>query len=113
MKTRDLVLAAALAALGGVLAAPAFAADGKALFLAQKCNLCHSVQSAAIERTTKSEKMAGPEITDLAAKLDPAWLAKYLKKEEALNGKKHPKQVTLAEADLKALIAWVQQQKKK
>lgn len=112
MKTRDLALAALLAG-GAGLAAPAPAADGKALFLAQKCNLCHSVQSAGIERTTQSEKLAGPDLTEIAAKLDPAWLAKYLKREEVLHDKKHPKAATLPEADLKALVAWVQQQKKK
>ena len=32
-------------------AAAAAAPDGKAIFLAQKCNLCHSVSAAGIERT--------------------------------------------------------------
>jgi len=106
-------LALALAAGLAATASGAVAQDGKTIFLAQKCNLCHSVQTVGIERTTKSEKVAGPELTDLAAKADPAFLAKYLKKEVVLHDKKHSKEFKGTDADLKALIAWLQQQKKK
>ena len=51
-------------------AAPPAKLDGKQIFLAQKCSLCHSVSSAGIERTVKSEKVAGPDLTNLAAKED-------------------------------------------
>ena len=84
--------------------------DGKAIFLAQKCNMCHSVPSAAIERTTKSEKMAGPDIVDLKA--DAATLTKYLRKQADLNGKKHVKAFTGSDEELGALVAWMQAQKK-
>jgi mono/diheme cytochrome c family protein len=87
--------------------------DGKAIFLAQKCNLCHSVESAGIARTTKSEKMAGPELTDLAAKQDAELLGKYLRKTADLKGKKHGKQFTGSDEELGALLAWLQQQQKK
>src|SRR3954454_15279710 len=86
--------------------------DGKQIFLAQKCSLCHSVSSAGIERTVKSEKMAGPDLTNLAAKEDPAKLTKFLRKEIEINGKKHGKTFTGSEAELAALISWLQQQKK-
>lgn len=96
-------------------AAPAAApgaVDGKAVFMAQKCSLCHSVSSAGIERTVKSEKVAGPDLTNLAAKEDPAKLAKFLHKEIEINGKKHGKTFTGSDAELAALISWLQQQKK-
>lgn len=86
--------------------------DGKAIFLAQKCNLCHSVSSAGIERTMKSEKVAGPDLTNTAAKEDAARLAKFLRKEDALNGKKHGKAFTGSDEELGALISWLQSQKK-
>jgi len=86
--------------------------DGKAIFLAQKCNLCHSVSSAGIERTMKSEKVAGPDLTNTAAKEDAAKLAKFLRKEDALNGKKHGKAFTGSDEELGALISWLQAQKK-
>ena len=86
--------------------------DGKELFLAQKCNLCHSVSSAGIERTVKSEKVAGPDLTDLAAKETAATLTQFLRKQGEINGKKHGKGFTGSDEELAALIAWLQQQKK-
>lgn len=96
--------------IASFLSGPASAAapDGKAIFLAQKCNMCHSIPAAAIERTTKSEKIAGP---DLPGKhTDAAFLKKYLAKEEMLDGKKHIKELKGADAD--AVIAWILKQKK-
>jgi mono/diheme cytochrome c family protein len=111
--TRSIVAAAAALALAiGSMAAPAGAAapDGKAIFLAQKCNLCHSVPTADITRTTKSEKMAGPDLVNV--KEDGAFLTKFLKKQADLNGKKHAKAFTGSDEELAALIAWIQKQKK-
>src|SRR4029079_17347047 len=68
----------------------AAAPDGKALFLAQKCNMCHNVPAAGIERTVKSEKMAGPDLVNI--KVDAATLAKVLRRQEDVHGKKHPKE---------------------
>ena len=84
--------------------------DGKAIFLAQKCNMCHSVSPAGIEKTTKSEKMAGPDIVNL--KTDAATLTKYLRKQADLNGKKHVKGFTGSDEELGALVAWMLAQKK-
>jgi mono/diheme cytochrome c family protein len=86
--------------------------DGKQIFLAQKCNLCHSVSSAGIERTVKSEKVAGPDLTNLAAKEDAGQLTRFLRKEGELNGKKHGKGFTGSDEELGAVISWLQQQKK-
>jgi mono/diheme cytochrome c family protein len=97
---------------GPASGAAAPAKDGKQLFLDQKCNLCHSVSSAGIERTMKSEKMAGPDLTNLAAKQDAATLTKYLHKQVEINGKKHGKTFTGSDEDLAAVVSWLQQQKK-
>jgi cytochrome c2 len=94
------------------LAAEGAAPDGKALFLAQKCNMCHAVETAGITATTTSEKMKGPDLTSVAGTRDAAWLAKYLTKQEAIEGKKHTKEFKGTEAELNALVAWIQQQKK-
>jgi mono/diheme cytochrome c family protein len=93
-------------------AAPPAKLDGKQIFLAQKCSLCHSVSSAGIERTVKSEKVAGPDLTNTAAKEDAGKLAKFLRKEGELNGKKHGKGFTGTDEELGAMIAWLQAQKK-
>ncbi len=86
--------------------------DGKQIFLAQKCNLCHAVPPAGITATTKSEKMKGPDLTD-ESKREAKLLNGYLRKTADLNGKKHVKQFTGSDEELGALIAWLQKQGKK
>lgn len=105
-----LVFAVLLATLYSTAGNAAAAPDGKAIFLAQKCNMCHSVPTAAIVATTKSATMKGPDLVNV--KLDAAAITKFLHKETEMNGKKHPKDVKLPDADMKALIDWVLAQKK-
>jgi mono/diheme cytochrome c family protein len=88
----------------------ASAVDGKEIFLAQKCNMCHSVSTAGIERTTKSEKMAAMDLINLDK--DAATLTKYIKKETDLDGKKHGKAWTGTDEELGAVVTWILQQKK-
>ncbi|HEX5719254.1 MAG TPA: cytochrome c [Thermoanaerobaculia bacterium] len=85
--------------------------DGKQIFLAQKCNLCHSVSPAGIEATTKSEKMKGPDLVG-ESKRDAKLLNGYLRKTADINGKKHVKQFTGSDEEIGALIAWLQKQEK-
>lgn len=110
MRTRSTLLAAATAAGLIALAAPAArAADGKEVFLAQKCNLCHTVSSAGIEATTTNEKLKGPDLSTVELPA-AATLAAYLKQEEMIDGKKHKKRFTGSDDELNALIAWLQEQ---
>ena len=99
-----------LAVLYSGPAAGAAAPDGKAIFLAQKCNMCHAVSTAGIEATTKVASMKGPDLVNV--KQDAAAITKFLHKETEMNGKKHPKEVKLPDADTKALIDWILAQKK-
>ncbi|MES1240916.1 MAG: cytochrome c [Acidobacteriota bacterium] len=84
--------------------------DGKALFLGQKCNVCHSIPPAGVERTMKSSK--APDLVGLA-KVDAKLLTGYLRKTAEINGKKHVKPFTGSDAELGALIAWLQKQEAK
>ena len=86
--------------------------DGKQIFLAQKCNLCHSVSPAGIEATTKSEKMKGPDLVG-ESKRDAKLLNDYLRKKAVINAKKHVKEFTGSDEEIGALIAWLQKQEKK
>ncbi|HEX5760609.1 MAG TPA: c-type cytochrome [Thermoanaerobaculia bacterium] len=87
--------------------------DGKAIFLAQKCNLCHDVSSAAITATTKSAALKGPDLTGKSSKRDATLLNNYLRKKADVDGKKHKKEFTGSDEEIGALIAWLQQQEKK
>jgi cytochrome c2 len=95
-----------------VAPAPARAADGKEIFLAQKCNTCHSISVAAIEATTKSEKMKGPDLTGVVAEKGADWALKFLHKEVELEGKKHGKELKLTPEETKVLLDWLAAQKK-
>lgn len=105
----------AAVALIGLVAVPATvraqpAPDGKAVFDAQKCQICHSVSKAGIESKTKSGKLFGGDLSAVAAKLDPTWAAKFIKGDEKKDGEIHKKKSTATDAELAALIAWLKTQ---
>ena len=87
------------------------AADaGKKVFTDAKCNMCHSVESQGITKATPGGKVV--DLSDAGATHDAAWFEKYLKKQEAVNDKKHMKEFTGKEEDLKALSTWLAALKK-
>jgi len=81
--------------------------DGKVIFQAQKCDMCHGVSPAGI---TPTGKIKAPDLTGRAAKRDAASLGKYLRQAEAIGGKKHLKAFTGSDEEIGALIAWLQKQ---
>jgi mono/diheme cytochrome c family protein len=85
--------------------------DAKAVFLAQKCNLCHSLSAASIEHTIKSSK--APDLSGVGLERDAAWIEKFITKKEKLNGKDHQKMFTGNDAELKAVGEWLAGMKKK
>jgi mono/diheme cytochrome c family protein len=93
----------------GVFAAPALAADGKAVFLDKKCNKCHTVSSASIEKTSK---LKAPDLTTEAISGDAKVLKAYLKKVETIKGKKHSTAFTGSDEELDAVVGWILQQSK-
>lgn len=78
--------------------------DGKAAFEANKCNLCHSIESQGIEAKKKSDKY--PDLSKLSADHSAELLTKYLKKEETINDKKHPMPFKGSDEDLAKLVDW-------
>jgi len=98
------------------------ARDGKAVFLENKCNTCHTVQSAAIEKkkaTTaeaKEEKKSDkkpPDLSGVGLERKPEWIAAYLMKTESIKGEKHERKFRGPEADLKLVSAWLSSLKTK
>ncbi len=72
--------------------------------------MCHNVPAAGIERTVKSEKMAGPDLVNVKA--DAATLGKVLRRQQDVNGKKHPKEVKGSDEEINSVITWILAQKK-
>jgi len=86
---------------------------GKQVFIAAKCNMCHSIDSQGIVATTKSEKMKGPDLSTVGSRHDAAFLAKFLRKEVPnADGKTHGKGWSGSDADLQTLVAWLASLKK-
>jgi mono/diheme cytochrome c family protein len=114
-----LLAPAALAVLPLLAAAPVAAAGegaatgGKQIFLAQKCNLCHSIDSQGITRTSKSEKTKGPDLSNVGGTHLAPWITQWLKKEVAgTDGKKHVPNWKGTDAELKTLADWLATLKK-
>lgn len=85
--------------------------DGKEIFLAGKCNMCHGVSTAAIEPTIKSEKMQGPDLVDLADDHEAKLLTDYLRGDAKIDGETHKKKFTGSDEELGAMVAWLMDQK--
>ena len=112
------ILFAALAAHGETPAAP----DGKALFTgtANKCNTCHTVTAAGIEKKKaepsaeaskeKSEKKP-PDLSSVGLERKAEWIGKFLMKTETIKGDKHPRKFRGTDAELKTLATWLEAQK--
>lgn len=86
------------------------APQGQQVFLAQKCDTCHAVPTAAIQAKTSSDKMKGPDLVNLP--LEAATLEAYLTQQGELDGKKHKKAVKAGDDELDALISWLLAQKR-
>lgn len=78
--------------------------DAKDIFLAEKCQRCHSIEELNITNTGQKD------VSDLSAvgsKRMAEWLVKYLRREEAINGKKHLKNLKTSGADIEKLASWL------
>jgi mono/diheme cytochrome c family protein len=93
------------AVVGCAFTAEAEDPPGKKLFLTNKCNSCHSVDSQQIKKTLASSK--APDLSNTGAEHDDVWYTKYLTKTEDLKGKKHAKAWTGKKEDLETLAKWL------
>jgi hypothetical protein len=111
MKTTTKILALAFVALVAVLVmgAPVTAADdaGQKAYMDQGCDKCHGIAEAGIEAKIKSEKMQGPDLGELSAEKDAAWVKQYLKKEVQIDGKDHKAKWDGSDAELDAIANWL------
>jgi mono/diheme cytochrome c family protein len=111
-----------LATAAGMLAAATIGAaslsytgttDGKSIFVSNKCANCHSITGQGIERSGKPEGDEKPsDLSTVGKKRTADWMAKWLMKEETLDGKKHMKKFKGSDDELKTLTAWLATLKK-
>ena len=98
------VAAPATARLAGGDAATA---AGPQMFVTFKCSTCHAIASQGIEAKVKSDKMKGPDLSDVGSKHDAAWITGWLRHEQEQHGKKHKGQFKGSDEELKQLVAWL------
>lgn len=83
-------------------------ADGKAVFEASKCGSCHYVAKADIgKKPVEGKANKAPNLPVVGSEYDAAKLAKYLKKTETINGKKHMAAFKGTDAELTTLTTWL------
>ncbi len=110
MKTLKKILALGLMAglifgFSASIQAEETAKDGKTIFTEAKCINCHSVDSQSIEAKKKTDKTV--DLSKSGEKNDAAFIAKYMKKDAELNGKKHPVAFKGEDADFDVLTNWL------
>ncbi len=107
MKTFTTILMAIFVA-GITLAQFANAQDaaktGKTIFEESKCTACHGIESQGVAAKKKSDKV--PDLGKMHSH-DKDFLAKYLKKEEVMNGKKHAVPFKGSDDDLTTMVNWL------
>lgn len=83
------------------------AVDGKAVFEAEKCGLCHGVQAASIEAKTTSDKLKGPDLSGYKAE-EGFDIRGYLHKEVEKDGAAHRREFKGTDEELQALLRWLE-----
>lgn len=86
------------------IANSAAAKDGKTVYTEQKCDMCHSVTS---ESMASKKKSGAVDLSNAGAEGDAEFMKKYLKKEESINGKKHPANFRGNDDDLDIIATWL------
>ncbi|MBI5463790.1 MAG: c-type cytochrome [Ignavibacteriales bacterium] len=82
--------------------------DGKIVFVDKKCGGCHSVEAAGIvKKSASTSKQGPPDLSTVGTSVDSAFIAKFLKKDTTLNGKKHLIRFNGSQEDFTALIQWL------
>ena len=108
---------AAVAAVAMAADAPA-PKDGKALFVENKCNTCHTIQAAGVEKKkasstdtadAKEEKSTKkpPDLSGVGLERKPEWIAGYLMKTESIKGEKHGRKFRGTAEELKVVSTWL------
>lgn len=75
--------------------------------MANKCNMCHSVEVISIERTSTSEKMMAMDLSTAGDDVDVEWVVQFLKKEVEREGELHKKTFKGTDEEAQQIAEWV------
>jgi hypothetical protein len=86
----------------------AFAADAKELFVSSKCMRCHSIEAQGVAAKPKAgEEDEVKDLSKVGNEHTADWIAKFLRKQADLDGKKHKQKFRGTDADLQTLANWL------
>ena len=121
-----LATAGAVALLASGVAYAADVPAGQKVFLDNKCNSCHTLKAAKIEKkktepaegeeasaATSTTKKQPPDLSGAGLKRDAAWIEGWLLRKELIDGKKHKKKFNGTPEDAKIVAAWLATMKTK
>ena len=77
---------------------------GKAVFIANKCTTCHSVEAAQIPRKPKQRN---PDLSTAGDSADATYWRAYLRRQRERNGRTHLGPWSGSDADLDSLSHWI------
>lgn len=83
------------------------APSGEKVFQRKNCQQCHAVVAAEIERGEVSERMRGPDLSDIGSRMTDDELRHYLEKGDPVRGEQHWKGFWGDEEDFEALVVWL------
>lgn len=85
------------------------AKDGKAIFLSGPCPICHSISVLGIKNQAGGKpEFEAPDLSKVGVKRTAAWMAKWLLKEETIDGKKHEKRFKGTSDELETVTKWLE-----
>ncbi len=90
--------------------------SGKSIFLDNKCNKCHSIESQGIKRTSEppeGAKYPPPDLSGVGLKHTADWMAQWVTKQVEMHDKKHMYKFKGSDDELKTLTTWLATLKKK
>lgn len=83
--------------------------QGKASFSEAGCGRCHSVGTQEIEASIASERMRGPDLSQIGSDHDVDWLIAYVKREETVDGDRHRAPYNGSDDELQVIAEWLGQ----
>jgi len=84
---------------------------GRAVFSDAGCGRCHSVETQEIEASIASERMRGPDLSQIGSARSTDWLIAYVKREETIDGDRHRAPYNGSDDDLQVIAEWLEQLK--
>lgn len=77
---------------------------GKSGFVEKKCNSCHSVEFVGIK---KKPNQKPPDLSTVGSERSPEWIAKFLRRQESIEGRKHLIPFSGSDEDLTMIAEWL------